>query len=84
MDRRGRVLKRRCVLQPEQVWFHAGVKAEGDPARPSHILASLAAWAFFVACEMLPIFDGGTLVRLLRLGRGRMPSFGLSVFEGGV
>src|ERR1700745_1050098 len=38
--------------------------------------ASRAACAFFVACETLPIFAGGTRVRRPSLGRGRAPSLG--------
>src|SRR5215831_12020646 len=40
--------------------------------------ASRLACAFFVACDTLPIFAGGTRVRRRRLGGGRIPSLGVS------
>src|SRR6266446_9154486 len=44
--------------------------------------ASRAACAFFVACDTLPIFAGGTRVRRRRLGSARMPSLGVSPVGG--
>src|SRR6516165_5352142 len=46
--------------------------------------ASRAACAFFVACDTLPIFAGGTRVRRRRLRSARMPSLGVSPVGGRV
>jgi len=45
--------------------------------------ASRLACAFFVACDTLPIFAGGTRSRR-RLGSARMPSLGVSPVGGRV
>src|SRR6516165_218037 len=52
--------------------------------RTELLRASRLACAFFVACDTLPIFAGGTRVRGRRLGSARMPSLGVSPVGGRV